>query len=269
MFVSAPVDAYFDQSERARLNESTEVISRTLSADLRAALPNSVRTYVSGSRAIIEMLKVEAVSFYVPQGFYEALGEEAQPTREFAPGEPGDEFSLFGRFNFAETFNEAESEYLIVGHLATAGANAYQSDDVVFSGFDLEEVARGEEKVTLPSGVAFDPAHASDAFYRMFWVSTPVTYICNTASNARTLRRYSGYDISPNIATSEASAQLTGSDVEVNVVATNVSSCSLRCVAAGNVCHDTLVFEARIARPIQTGDEEIRILEEFPLDDLS
>ena len=66
LFMSTPVDAYFAQSRRSGLVDSSDAITRRLADDLRHALPNSVRIRNAGTRAIVELLVVEKVAFYRP-----------------------------------------------------------------------------------------------------------------------------------------------------------------------------------------------------------
>jgi len=94
-FLTAPVDAYFDQSGRALLNDSSETISRRLADDLGRALPNSVRIRNAGSRSIVEMLRVESVVFY------HWPGELSDASRELDGSLADANFAVFGSLDTA------------------------------------------------------------------------------------------------------------------------------------------------------------------------
>jgi MSHA biogenesis protein MshO len=262
LFMTAPVDAYMDQSERTRLNESAQLISRSMEEDLRSALPNSVRISTSGTRTIVEMLRVEAVSFYRSAG---ELGGATAREMEFPATD--NQFSLFGR-----TAAAANGRYLVVGNLGTghAGRDAYQ---VVANGVIVPIAATTitpnavtlEDRVTLNTPFRFP---APDARNRLFVVSWPVTYICNTA--ARTVRRFDRYPIGANIPASEIDGRFSAVGATDTTLADNVAACRLTCggVNTTDVCPDTLVAAITVDRPTADGNESIRLLEQFSVDNL-
>ena len=259
MFMIAPVDAYMDQSERALLNDSSQSISRWMAEDLRAALPNSVRYSNNGTRAIVEILNVSAVSFYRTPGTL----IPANPNREldFLPTDT--QFSLFGRVSPNAT------DYLVIGNLGMGnpGRDAYQLNGVITPVNALgivRNVVTQEDAVTITSAFRFT---APDTRNRAFIVTGPVTYICNSAANARTLRRYDGYQITSGIPASEASPQLNVAGVRSTTLANNVASCRLSCKGGGSaVCQDALVVEITVERPTTSGPEVLRMFEQFPVD---
>lgn len=266
LFMTAPVDAYIDQSGRALLNDSAQVIARSLGKDLRAALPNSVRIRNVGSRAIVEMLLVDAVSFYRPTGTFGVPDREL----DINPAPPDTRFSLFGRLDVNAASNPYSlNGYLVVANAGTAGLNAYQLTDVITpvgTNISVNRNAAQEESLTIAPGFSF---MAPDSRNRLFLVSGPVTYICNSAAGARTLRRYSNYPVTAGIPTSEASAQLTGGSVVNTLLAANVASCRMRCRGGApnvNVCLDTLVVEITADRPTTAGNESVWLLEHFSVD---
>lgn len=271
MFMRAPVDAYIDQSERAVLSDSAQMISRSLDADLRAALPNSVRIRTSGSRAILEMITVSSVGFYQRTN---ALSPTGAPAQELDVGAPEQNFSVYGRLNPAIV---APGTYqidgsLIMGNRGVTGRDAYRRTGVVTTSGTLQvnRNSQGEEAVQLPAAFTFAGYEARN---RIFVFKEVVSYICNTATNARTLRRYSGYALTAAIPTSESSAQLQASGVVSTVLANNISSCRLRCrtgsgstvAATAAVCHDTLEADYWVTR-FTTGNETLRVFEQYAMD---
>ena len=267
MFMTVPVDAYIDQSERAVLNDSSQTVSRWLGSDLRAALPNSVRISNVGNRAIVEMLRVESMSFYRPNG---TLAGALNRELDFS-GAPDMQFSTFGRVDGTATvFPYGVVGFFVIGHRGTGvpSYDAYQLNNVITptNNFQITLLPGGEESVTLPSP-GFSFTAPGDSRNRIFWVSGPVTYICNSA--ARTLRRFSGYPVTASIANTENDAQLIGAGVIDTLLATNVASCRLRCssgLAIDSLCQDTLVVEISVDRVTPPVNEVIRLFEHFPID---
>ncbi len=246
MLVSTPVDAYIDQSERARLTAASETVSRRFADDVRNALPNSVRIRNIGSRSIVEMLRVDAVSFYA------LAGMTPSPDRDF-DAIPDDVFFAFGH-------TTSIAPYLSVGHDGAGSArDAYAGDDITSSFVRISTGVNGQERIELQGGFAFT---SPDPLHRLFWVSGPVAYICDSASNVRTLRRFSNYAIEANIPTS--SADLNGATSEL--IASNVAKCRVECSGPNqNICEDVLVLEANIERPASEARELIRVLEQVAL----
>ncbi len=249
MLVSTPVDAYIDQSERARLTDGGETLSRRFSEDLNSALPKSVRIHDAGSRWIVEMLRVEGVSFY-------ALPlSTPEPDRDFDVGLPNDTFYSYGRFRIRP------ASYLVVGNLDTGVlVNVYAGAGIA-SSFDVEPgLTEGQERIALRDGSVF---HDLDPRNRLFWVSGPVTYICDATSNVRTLRRYSGYSINAAIPTSSTSSALSGAASEL--IASDVRECRFECGVDPDRCQHVFVLEATIGRPAPNDNEAFRILEQIAL----
>jgi len=262
MFMTAPVDAYMDQSERALLNDSSQRISRSMAEDLRSALPNSVRFSNVGSRAIVELLAVSSVSFYRSAGTFPPLLPNPDRELDFAGADT--RFSLFGTLT--------AGSYLVVGNLgmgprtdAYGLANSEVIAPLGSMGVVTDAVTK-EQTVTINSPFRFK---SPDVRNRLFVVTGPITYICNSAANARTLRRYQGYPLTQAIPTTETSPQLTAA-VEQITLATDVASCRLSCrgVAAAfePVCKDALAVEITIERTTQAAPEVLRLFEQFPVD---
>jgi MSHA biogenesis protein MshO len=260
--ISAPVDAYLDQVERAQLSDSSESVSRKLATDFRHALPNSVRLRQVGTRSIVEMLRVTDVSFYLAEGDTGLSSPQSDPELKVGATGAADWFEIYGR-----TTEAPEDFHLVIGHRGyrVAGADAYQMQDVIVLNPGAAYV-QGKHRIELPPGFAFA---AHDPHRRVFWVTEPVSYICNAASGVQTLRRFSGYSISADPPSSEQSTQLSSGGAVEELVASRISSCEMYCEnAAGDVdvCEGTFVFDATITRHMPSGDEVIRIFQQFAMD---
>ena len=65
MFIGAPLGAYETHSRRAELVADTSGAWPRMETDLRAALPNSLRTRRNGNFVVLEMLPVAGVARYM------------------------------------------------------------------------------------------------------------------------------------------------------------------------------------------------------------
>ena len=266
MLLRTPVDAYLDQSERARLTASLDNVSNQLDVDLRSAVPNSVRIRNAGTRSIVEFIQYDSV------GFFRASGElgPGNSARELDFSVVADPFSIFGRLDPNQSTPYFVSR-LIVGNRGIPNSNAYQGTNVITpanTSIQIIPTAQKEETVTLPAGFKFTlqlpmPAAPTN---RIFSVSGPVTYICNSATGF--VRRYSNYAINASIPTTETSAQLAGA--EMRVLATNASACGIRCDAAGtanvSVCQNALITQISFTRVTNSGNESTQLIHQAALD---
>lgn len=267
MFLTAPVDTYYTQSRRAELADYADSIKRRMSDDLRLALPNSVRINVSGTRAIVEMLVAEQVAFYRGDA---TVGD---PARELSINVTDAEFATLGRIypapGGAFTLMLPSRYRLSVNNLGISGSNAYQSTNVITPGGTQIELSNGgaageEDHIRLTPGFRFTSASPSN---RLFLVSGPVAYICNSAANARTVRRYENYTITAGIPASEAAAQLNVAGVVSTVVARDVTACQLRCSAGSTApCSSALVVDLTLSRANNTSNESIKVFTQLPVE---
>jgi MSHA biogenesis protein MshO len=250
MFLSAPVDAYVAQSRRGRLVETADAVSRSMTQDLARALPNSVRIRNAGTRAIVEMLRVESVAFYSSSG--------AVPARELDFAAVDAQFATLGRFNPSLTRG-----YLSV----TNTTNPYVvANRAVSTLTNIATVPSGlsEDLLTLGTGFRFGSESPTK---RIFLVSTPVTYLCDSAATVRTLRRFSGYAYAATIPTAATSAQLTTAGAVNTLVAQDVLSCALRCrLITNGQCLTELTIDLSTGQTTASGTEQIRVFAEVPME---
>lgn len=281
MLATAPVDAYVDQSGRSALNDSAELVTQRLDADLARALPNSVSISNSGTRSIIEMLIVDEVVFFMRED--ELDGADRELTFSGADSS----FAAFGRLQPKSPTSDYEMDdrMIVVGNLGRgfANLNAYQPNvpggvAAIRTLSIQRDAATQEERVTLdqpflfadPKEAPLDPANPRAVRNRMFLVSHPVTYICNAAANARTLRRYEKYALDASMPSSEASPQLHAGNAAESVLATDVSACFVRCAtgnAQENVCTDALSVQIELDRATARGENDrLRLHRQYDMD---
>jgi MSHA biogenesis protein MshO len=259
--MTSPIDAYVDQSERARVSASAELLTARLRADLRKAVPFSVRVRNSGGRSVLEMLETQVVSYYLPAGTHLGLGLPDNPQSELAFGASGgDDFVLFAS---PPGINPARPRYLVIGNQGSGSSNdAYAlaaTTLVVEDDFTEDPSNPGHYKVTLPGTFSFGASNV-DPHRRAYWVSTPVSYICNPTTG--TIRRYSGYDITNSAPSSEASSQLSGATQAV--LAENAAACRFTCDNVNgdrDIC-SIVLLRANLTRASASG-ERLALLEQI------
>ena len=184
VFISGPVQGFFDQARRARLVDAGQLALIRMGRDLRAALPNSIRS----TGAAVELL----------------LTVDGDRYRTEPPGDADDRLEFNAADTSFNTFRQLGAGQVLPAGLRLAvyplgqgGADPYQ-DDVLTPASVSVNVAAGtsncctdtEYRVTMTPGHRFpyeSPSH------RVFLVSGPVTYHCSGGS----LLRYDGYSINP------------------------------------------------------------------------
>jgi len=272
MFMTAPMHTYFSQARRAELTDSADAITRQVNDDLRRALPNSVRIRNAGTRAIVEMLRVEEIAFY------RGTGQGANVDQELNLSAPDQKFHALGQFFPGSarpvTYNTL---HICVGNTGVPGTvvtsrDAYQMRNVMTGNANItlaNSGIAGEDLVTLAVPFQFAAPPPTSTANRMFLVSGPVSYICNSAANVRTLRRYEGYPVTAAIPASEAAAQLNVGAAVNTVVANGLTSCRFSCQVTGaGVCSGDVVFEMTVARTTNTVTDSLPVLIQAPVENM-
>jgi MSHA biogenesis protein MshO len=172
-----------------------------------------------------ELLATVGVARYYGTGDKSYLPPAQQPLQELTTGQPDNAFYTLSQFA------SVAGNYLAVNNPALP-PDAYAFGGVMTQlppAFTIVPVgATGEDKATL-SGAGFNFSTDSPT-HRMFVVSGPVSYLCDT--NAQTFRRYTGYTIAPSQAAVATDSQLMAAGATRSLIAHNVSSCSVTVVPA-------------------------------------
>jgi MSHA biogenesis protein MshO len=230
MFMAAPLEAYDAQSRRAALVAAPSDAWPRLDEDLRAALPNSVRTRRTGAFVALEMLNVVDVARY------------QQPLSS--------PLVLWG--TAAGVFRKPmpPAAYLSINNLGTAGADAYAlSGSMTASGatINMLPVGPGEASVTVtpaPAWAAESPRH------RIYLVSGPVTYLCDEGQG--TLLRYSGYTIAASQTSWGTPADFSTAGVAGELIARGLTACNFAASAPGGPSAQTVAV--RLTSTAANGD---------------
>jgi MSHA biogenesis protein MshO len=221
-FLTAPVESYFAQSRRADLVDSADRLLRSVSGDVRAALPNSIRLTTTGSVVALELLATAGVARYYGPGDKSALPPAQQALEELAIGQPDTDFFTL------DQFASLSGSYLAVNNPGVPGAYAFGGVMTPLPPqFSITPNAATAEEQIHFSGAGFDFTTASPT-HNIFLVSGPVSYLCDTSS--QTVRRYWGYTISAAQAAVATDPQLMAAGASRSLIAQNVSACSLSVV---------------------------------------
>ncbi|MHB8815393.1 MAG: prepilin-type N-terminal cleavage/methylation domain-containing protein [Steroidobacteraceae bacterium] len=233
LFLDAPVQSYFAQTRRSDLVDSANRITRAVTADVRAALPNSLRRNASGTA--LELLATTGVARYYGQG--DKNGSPAG--EELTIGNAASSFGTLDSFTTQALPYVAQS-YVSVGNLGTPAYNAYSSATGVMTPLRTITVdpnpsappsVSGENLVSLGAPFTFRAAGApatQPSVHNAYLVSGPVSYVCNpNPANpaAGTVMRYSGYAVS-------AAQPVPPGGGTSALIAHDVSACTISLVAA-------------------------------------
>ena len=272
VFVLRPVQGYVDLSRRAALVDSAESALRRMARDIRIALPNSVRVTNLASGFAVELLpNVDGARY--------ATAETAVPACEnltgFDPAAADADFDILGTFPMI-----APGAY--PGHrLVINNQGAGTTHDVYADGVSPSPAA---PLVITPVGttltIALNPVGACPANGkhhitlsvahqfrsvsprgRLFIITTPVTYLCDTTTTPGTLVRYSGYAIqNPQLTTAAALNALAG--VSSARVADRLSLCTATTSTTDVQDRGLVTFDLTLAEQ----GEQIRLIHQVQLD---
>ncbi len=252
VFVVTPIDAYNAQSQRAQLVDAADGALRMLARDLRAALPNSVRTAASGNVTAIELIAT------VDGARYRDNGPLTDPTRWLDFTQADTAFATTVPFSQITVPFSTSSDYLVIYNVGVPGADAYSGANVITPAGTTISIAAGsaanENLVTLSSGFQF--AYGSPN-KRIYLASGPVSYLCDTSTGM--LTRYSGYSLQATQTLS--SATLVSAGASSGRVASNVSNCQFT-YTAGTAQHDGL---ATLLLQLANGGQEVQLLHQVHL----
>jgi MSHA biogenesis protein MshO len=222
LFIVTPMSTYAAQTRRAALVDAADSALRLVGRDLRAALPNSVRVNASGSA--LELLAT------ADGARYQNSGALSNPALELDLTAPDGAFATTVPFTQEQVTPQWSSNTyrLSIYNLGVPGADAYQTPPPI--GPNVITPATGTT-ITISAGATanqnlvtispvFQFAFGSPG-QRVFLVSGPVSYLCDTA--AQTLTRYSGYTIAS--AQPVSAAALNAAGASAALVAGNVTGC--------------------------------------------
>ena len=206
MFITAPVDAYAAHNQRAVLVANASTAWPRMEADIRRALPNSVRARRNGSIVVLEMLNTVGFARY----------SDPPNTASFTVA--GTAGGVFGTHAAGETL---DGVYLSVNNAAQEAYTLTQSMTAKL--FNLQLIANGttgEAKVQpIAPQVGLNPNSPRN---RIYLVDMPITYLCNETQG--TVTRYEDYPIAALQVSRDTPAELAGA-ARSEVVARGITGC--------------------------------------------
>lgn len=233
LFLDAPMQSYFAQTRRSDLADSASRITRAVTADVRTALPNSLRRNPAGTA--LELLATAGAARYYGQG--DKNGTPAG--EELVIGNPAATFGTLDSFT-TRALPYRGQYYVSVGNLGTPLYNAYNSATGVMTPLRTITVGAnpstpppvsGENLVNLGAPFTFRAAGApatQPSVHNAYLVSGPVSYVCNPNPGnpqAGTVMRYSGYAVS-------AAQPVPPGGGTSSLIAHDVSACNISLVTA-------------------------------------
>jgi MSHA biogenesis protein MshO len=222
MLISRPIEAYEDQARRQRLVDAADLALRRIAADVRRALPNSIRRQITPDGWALEMVNTVDGARYRDEigGVFTSLDQRLD-------------------------FIAADAQFNVLGSLTNTTVGAYNNLRVVIynttAAMVYPHAASGSNPgvISLPGltlsddgteqRIALDTAHRfilQSPGQRLFLVDGPVSYLCDTASGQ--LTRYSGYPYQSSQTDVDTAAELGAlAGVTSARVASMVSTCGI------------------------------------------
>jgi MSHA biogenesis protein MshO len=213
MFIAAPLSAFDAQSRRAALVAAPSDAWPRMEADLRTALPNSVRARQNGVYFVLEMLPVVDVARYMtaPGASFIVAGTAA-----------GAFSGVFRGVTLPFDSSAAATPYYLS---VNAGVNPYTTAAVLTTSATRIRVTAnataGEGTVTLTPAPALTPGSPK---HRVFLLSGPVTYLCDASQG--TLRRYANYALAANQANWDSPTDFSNASIPSTLVARGLTTCN-------------------------------------------
>lgn len=231
-FIDFPVKAYMDVVNRQEVVNAADLVFTKMSRELRGALPNSVRVKPGNSK-ILEYL-------HVKRGFRYRRNGPGGAAAKLRVKRFDNSFNVFGLF--PSDMLGSNGYRVVVYNLGSEGTNSDDPLDGLNAYSDVLRSTGGfaprnssvttlasnnatlsnlttEGRVTLSTSHKFPFVSQAQ---RVYFVDTPVTFICNTTT--KTVTRYDNYSITPIQPTNPSASPL--SSATAVVLANNISDCA-------------------------------------------
>jgi len=196
MLIANPIEAYDAQQRRQQLVDQGEMALRQIAADVRRALPNSLRLRTVGTGWALEMVSALDGARYRDQNDDAVPLAGAAEILEFSAGDT--DFNLLGTLSNLGAFAAGQRIVIYSTSPATLYQHAVTGSNpgiVTPAGANLtlsvSALYPTEQHIEIDNGVTdFQFAQQSPG-QRLFVIDSPISYICNPATGR--LRRHDSY----------------------------------------------------------------------------
>jgi MSHA biogenesis protein MshO len=210
LVIAGPVRAFFETGRRVALVEEAGSALTEMTRDIRATLPNSIRTTQSGGVIALELLlTADGARYRDGPG-----GTVTSPADILTFNAPSKGFNILGHFTRLTLPLTTSTDSLVIYNTGQTGANAYDNtagppNVITPPGTTLSFTAgASEDHVSISPAFQFKYRSPYD---RVYVVSGPVSWFCDPA--AGTLRRDSGYAITTTQTVSATAGALAANQV--------------------------------------------------------
>jgi len=169
--LSGSVSSYIDAKDRNENSQSAKWVTEVISRSIREALPQSVRSGISGNIDCIEYMEVENATSYLD---IPANG-------------------LVNSFNTV-AFDISFQTGLLAAIMPINPASIYNGNGVISFVASISSSAAQQNLVTLSAATNFSQRSPQN---RVYFLTTPITLCLN--NNTGILSRYSNYGIASNL----------------------------------------------------------------------
>lgn len=246
VFIRAPVDGYVNSVARAELTDAGDTALRRISRDVRAALPNSLRTTTGGSTACFEFLPTVGGGRYRVEQSSAATGD----VLNFNAADST--FDVLVGSNLPPLGGYAAQHHVVIYNLGIQGADAYDITGATRNraAISLASVA---SPITLTAANQFPFRSPGNRFHVI--PNFSVVYSCAGGQLLRSTQ--------PIAAAPMANCPVAGTVLVGNV---NCGASSFVYVPAASQRNGLLTMTLVLTQPGANGNETIQLYQEVHVD---
>lgn len=252
VLIVQPFQASDAIARRAELVDTAQTTLNRVTREVRHALPNSVRTRISGNRRAIEFLLTRTGGRYRRQADSSGAGDLLDITLD------ADSFDVLGGLPDATEVDvgaaginqcvTGNADCVVIYNTGDPGVDAYSHDNLA----TITSATDASLSFDNANGMAAFPLHSP--YQRFFVLDGPVSFVCDLAAGE--LYRYSGYSIA-------AAQPIVGGDFgggRADLLAGKIAGCSFSYTNGTGSRHGLLSINIDIADSATT--EQVSLLQQ-------